>query len=73
MLRVRVCSSDISAYLANKSLKAIVGPYTAIENLTSAWDINMNRGISRGLLGTRIAALRNCPRRNWKLLYKIMG
>lgn len=52
--------SDVSAYLANKTLKAVVGPDTTIENSTSAWDIRS--GASGGTLHTAIAALEEVPR-----------
>lgn len=52
--------SDISVYLANKTLKAVVGPDTAIDNSTSAWELRA--GISGGTLGTSIAAVEDVPR-----------
>jgi short subunit dehydrogenase-like uncharacterized protein len=52
--------SDVSAYLANKTLKAVAGPDVAIENSTSAWDIR--GGISGGTLGTTIASWEEVPK-----------
>ena len=52
--------SDVSVYLANKTLKGIAGPDTAIENSTSAWE--MRGGVSGGTLHTSMAALEEVPR-----------
>jgi short subunit dehydrogenase-like uncharacterized protein len=52
--------SDIVVYLANKTLKAQLGPNTAIDTSTSAWE--MHGGISGGTLGTIIATLEEVPR-----------
>jgi len=52
--------SDVSAYLANKTLKAVVGLDTAIDNSTSAWDV---RGaVSGGTLGTAAASMEEVPK-----------
>jgi short subunit dehydrogenase-like uncharacterized protein len=56
--------SDISAYLANKTLKAVVGPDTAIESSTSAW--RLRSGISGGTLQTAMSALEEVPREKFE-------
>jgi short subunit dehydrogenase-like uncharacterized protein len=60
--------TDISAYLANKTLKAAVGPDTAIENSTSAWAVW--GGFSGGTLGTAIASMEEVPKAKLKASMK---
>jgi hypothetical protein len=52
--------SDVVVYLANKTLKAQLGPNTAIDTSTSAWE--MRGGISGGTLGTILTTLEEVPR-----------
>jgi short subunit dehydrogenase-like uncharacterized protein len=53
--------TDLVVYLANKTLKATIGPDTAIENSTSAWDVAQG-SLSGGTLGTTFAAIEEVPR-----------
>lgn len=52
--------SDLSVYLANKTLKTLVGPDTMIDESTSAFDVLW--GASGGSIATLLSSLEDVPK-----------